>query len=100
MTFTREILFPNVVSWQKGLAPEAYIQKAGGFTKGADTSRVLVIRQNGATTLAESGMKVVAGDEIIVLPKIDTKSKEVEVTRSLTQILYQIAFTAKVAFGL
>jgi hypothetical protein len=34
----------------------------------------------------------------MVLPRIETKS--IEVTRALTQILYQIAFTAKVAFGL
>jgi len=93
-----EVLFPNAVSWQGNLGPDGYIRQAGGFTQGADTSRILVIRQNGGTMLAEDSTKVVAGDEIIVLPKIETKS--VEVTRSLTQILYQIAFTAKVAFGL
>lgn len=93
-----EVLFPNAVTWQSALSPDAYIKKAGGFTQGADTSRVLVIRRNGSTMVAENGVSVAAGDEIIVLPKIETKS--IEVTRSLTQILYQIAFTAKVAFGL
>jgi hypothetical protein len=38
------------------------------------------------------------GDEIMILPKID--SKNIEVTRGITQILYQIAIAAKVAFGL
>jgi len=41
-----EVLFPNAVSWQSGLAPDGYIRKAGGYTQGADTSRVLVIHQN------------------------------------------------------
>jgi hypothetical protein len=34
----------------------------------------------------------------MVLPKVDTKN--IEVTRGITQILYQIAVAAKVAFGL
>jgi protein involved in polysaccharide export with SLBB domain len=93
-----EVLFPNAVSWQRDLVPDGYIKKAGGFTQGADTSRVLVIRQNGATMLAENADKITAGDEIIVLPKIETKS--IEVARSLTQIIYQIAFSVGVIFGI
>jgi hypothetical protein len=38
------------------------------------------------------------GDEIMVLPKIEAKS--VEITRSITQIIYQLAISAKVLFGL
>lgn len=101
-----EVLFPNAVSWRQGVNADDYIAAAGGYTQGADTSKVVVIAQNGAARLAdaESGFfqrsdtSVQAGDEIVVLPKIETKS--VEVTRAITQILYQIAFTAKVAFGL
>ena len=93
-----EVLFPNAVSWQNSLATEDYIKKAGGYTQGADTSRALVIRQNGATMIAEDAGRIAAGDEIIVLPKIETKS--IEVTRSLTQIVYQIAFTVGVVFGI
>lgn len=92
-----EVLFPNAVSWQDGDSVNRYIEQAGGFTQGADTSKVILMKQNGATMLAD-GSKVSAGDEIMVLPRIETKSYEV--TRALTQILYQIAFTAKVAFGL
>lgn len=92
-----EVLFPNAVSWQKRNSVEDYIKQAGGLTQGADTSKVVLIQQNGATLLAENSSEVEAGDEIMVLPRIETKSYEV--TRALTQILYQIAFTAKVAFG-
>jgi hypothetical protein len=48
--------------------------------------------------LAKDSTPVAPGDEIMVLPKIH--SKNIEVTKSLTQILYQIAFTARIAFGL
>jgi protein involved in polysaccharide export with SLBB domain len=93
-----EVLFPNAVSWQEGAEAVEYIAKVGGFTQGADTSKVILLRQNGLATLAKDDSPVAPGDEIMVLPKIE--SKNIEVTRSLTQILYQIAFTAGVAFGL
>ena len=101
-----EVLFPNAVSWKQGADWQEYIQAAGGYTQGADTSKVVLIARNGAAQVMEEGSfwnrkasrDVQPGDEIIVLPRIETKN--VEVTRALTQILYQIAFTAKVAFGL
>lgn len=93
-----EVMFPNAVSWQSGRSVEDYLQQAGGFTQGADTAKIILIRQNGATAVVESSNRVEAGDEIMVLPRIETKS--IEVTRAITQILYQIAFTAAVAFGL
>ena len=49
-----------------------------------------------AGTVASGVLK--PGDEIMVLPKIETKS--VEITRGITQIIYQIAVAAKVLFGL
>lgn len=101
-----EVLFPTAISWREGANVQDYIAAAGGYTQGADTSKVVVIAQNGAARLAEGesgffrkgGTHLQAGDEIVVLPRIETKN--IEVTRALTQILYQIAFTAKVAFGL
>lgn len=101
-----EVLFPNAIAWVSGATAENYINSAGGMTQSADTSKIVVIAQNGATRLADTetgffsrrGTEIEAGDEIMVLPRIETKS--MEVTRALTQILYQIAFTARVALGL
>lgn len=93
-----EVLFPNAVSWRSGFKTDDYITKVGGFTQGADTSKVVILRQTGDAQVVSSGVSVMAGDEIMVLPKIETKSYEV--TRSLTQILYQIAVTSKIVFGL
>ena len=93
-----EVVFPNAVSWTKDSVVGDYIQQSGNYSQAADSSKVILIKQNGATSLATSSTPVQAGDEIMVLPKIETKSYEM--TRVLTQVLYQIAFTARVAFGL
>jgi protein involved in polysaccharide export with SLBB domain len=91
-----EVLFPNAVSWQAGMTPDDYINRVGGYTQKSDASKVVVIHQNGEAELGNNNSKIVAGDELMVLPKIT--SKNIEVTRGITQILYQIAIAAKVAF--
>lgn len=91
-----EVLFPNAQVYSPGAAVDDYVQLAGGYTQSADTSKQIVLRSNGS--VAPSGSKPEPGDEILILPKIE--SKNIEVTRSVTQILYQIAISAKVALGL
>lgn len=93
-----EVLFPAAVSWREGADSDSYIEQTGGYTQGANTARVVVMAQNGQTRLADSSTPIATGDQILVLPRVETKS--VEVTRAITQILYQIAFSARVAFGL
>ena len=39
-----------------------------------------------------------AGDEILVLPKIDVKNRQI--WKDMTQIIYQVAVSAKVVLGL
>jgi hypothetical protein len=91
-----EVLFPNAQVYSPGASVDDYVQLAGGYTQSADTSKQIVLRSNGS--VAPSGSKPEPGDEILILPKIE--SKNIEVTRSVTQILYQIAISAKVALGL
>jgi hypothetical protein len=91
-----EVLFPNAVSWQDGLTPDDYINRVGGYTQNSDASKVIVIRQNGEAEIGTKHTRLVAGDELMVLPKI--KSKNIEVARGITQILYQLAIAAKVIF--
>ena len=75
---------------------QAYIRQSGGYTQGANQARVLVLRQDGS--VVENTRQLQPGDEILVMPKIETKS--IEIARGLTQILYQIAIAAKVALDL
>ncbi|TQV61493.1 MAG: polysialic acid transporter, partial [Halothiobacillaceae bacterium] len=53
--------------------------------------------QNGSFSESDDA-ELQPGDEIMVLPKVD--SKNIEVTRGISQIVYQIAVAAKVVFGL
>jgi protein involved in polysaccharide export with SLBB domain len=92
-----EVSFPNAVIYVRDADVDAYVARAGGYTQGADRARVMVARQDGSVVEA-AGAALRPGDEIMVLPKIQTKN--VEITRGLTQIIYQIAVAARIALGL
>ncbi len=89
-----EVLFPNAVSWQKGLSPDDYIKMVGGYTQKAGNTKVILIKQNGEALNAEDIKTLQPGDELMVLPKFE--SKNIEVTRGISTILYQLAVAAKV----
>lgn len=93
-----EVLFPNAISWQKGMDADDYIRKCGGLTQKSGNAKVIVIRQNGESVDADDVGELRAGDEIMVLPKYE--SKNIEVTRGLSTILYQLAVAAKVVLTL
>jgi hypothetical protein len=105
-----EVLFPNAVAFDNSLGLEDYLQRAGGYTQNADASRLVVARRDGSFVQANNekgffgwgnnsaSISVRAGDEILVLPKIDVKSRQI--WKDLTQIIYQVAVSAKVVLGL
>ncbi len=92
-----EVLFPNAVVYNSDADAEDYIRQAGGYTQNADNSRLVVLHQNGSFSESDDA-ELQPGDEIMVLPKVDTKN--IEVTRGISQIIYQIAVAAKIVFGL
>src|SRR3546814_3791085 len=81
---------------------------AGGFTNNANGARIIVKRQDGSFARAEDDTRMLQfgskkspiqqGDEILVLPKIDVKSRQI--LKEMTQILYQIAVSAGVVIGI
>ena len=105
-----EVLFPNAVAFDQALTLDDYVRRAGGYTQNADSARIVVARRDGSfvealnekgffgTGSSTSNVAVRAGDEILVLPKIDVKSRQI--WKDLTQIIFQIAVSAKVVFGL
>lgn len=93
-----EVMFPNAVAWKQGLTIKSYIDQVGGYTQKSNKSKIIVVRQNGESELVKASYQIRQGDEIMVLPKVSTKG--IEMTRGLTQILYQIAIAAKVALDL
>lgn len=92
-----EVLFPNSLVHDPRAGAEDYVRQAGGYTHNADASKLVLLHQDGSVADAARAAPL-PGDEILVLPKIDTK--RVEITRGITQIVYQIAVAAKIAFGL
>ncbi len=98
-----EVLFPNAVAFEGNLSLQDYINRAGGFTQMADNARVVVARRDGSFEQVETkrlfaNADVHAGDQILVLPKMDEKKRQF--WKDMTQIMYQIAVSAKVVFGL
>ena len=90
-----EVVFPSALVWEPNATAQTFIARAGGFTQTANEDRIVIVHQDGS--LAESETAAVRpGDEIMVLPKITTKS--IEITRAITTILFQIAYTAKILF--
>jgi protein involved in polysaccharide export with SLBB domain len=93
-----EVLFPNTIAFDPKLTLEDYINLSGGYTQKADTSRIIIAHRDGSFEDAKNNEKIRAGDEIMILPKVDTKS--LEIGRAITQIIYQIAVAAKVLLTL
>lgn len=92
-----EVLFPNAVAFDKKYDLDEYIKVAGGYTQNADTSRIIVAHRDGSFEEGKLA-EIVAGDEILVLPKVDVKSREI--AKDLMMMVYQIAIAAGVVLGL
>ena len=90
-----EVLFPNTQVFYKYDTIATYIDRAGGFSKNADKSKIIIIHRNGSienVKKARGNYRKVAllpGDEIMVMPKVNFKS--IQLVKDITQILFQIA---------
>ena len=94
---TGEVVMPKSIAFEKGMSLDDYLAAAGGVSDRADEKHILVAKQNGEVGLAEH-LGVNAGDRILVLPKVDTKS--LLLAKDLMTIVYQIAVATKVAVDL
>ena len=92
-----EVLVPQSVIFTQGRTAQDYISGAGGFSQHANPEQILIVRQNGEVINA-SESDIIAGDEILVLPKAPTKNLQLATT--ITQILYQLAIATKVVVDL
>lgn len=93
-----EVLFPNAVAFDGALKVGDYIGRAGGYTQNAENSKVVIAHRDGSFEEGKADTRLRAGDEILVLPKVDVKSRQI--FKDMTQIIYQIAVAAKVVLGL
>ena len=93
-----EVLFPSSVAHEPKLKVRDYLARAGGYTQNADSARVVLARRDGGFTEVSESAAVRSGEEILVLPKLDVKSRQI--WKELLQSVYQLVFSAKVVFGL
>ena len=102
-----EVLFPNAIAFDDAFGIEDYVNGAGGYTQNADAARVVIAHRDGSFEDVSAGgffsrtardVDIRPGDEILILPKIDVKSRQV--MKDLSQILYQLAISAKVVLDL
>ncbi|MFT6284945.1 MAG: protein involved in polysaccharide export with SLBB domain [Arenicella sp.] len=98
-----EVLMPRAIVYNSHATIRDYVAWAGGFSERANDERIAVVRANGLTIFIDSQnswladenkQSLQAGDQILVLPKIDTKL--MQAVKDITQIVYQIAIAANV----
>lgn len=93
-----EVTLPGAFVYDKGKDLKYYINLAGGYGERADTSKVLVIHNNGKAQKYSGSIDMMPGDSVLVLPKVD--SENLQIFSMLTQILYQIAVATNVVLKL
>jgi hypothetical protein len=102
------VLFPTSIAYDQSFELEDYIKKCGGYTQKADQARIIVSHLDGSfsdvkekTNFFSSTAKKVEvkeGDIIMVLPYVDPKLRQYWL--EMSQIIAQIAISAKVVLGL
>lgn len=92
-----EVLIPTAVTWEKGLSLKGYLSGAGGLSDRADSDNILIVGLNGEVARAK-GQTIEPGDRILVMPRFD--SKNLQLVKDVSQVLYQMAVAVKVAVGL
>jgi protein involved in polysaccharide export with SLBB domain len=98
-----EVLMPQAIVYNPNATIRDYVAWAGGFSERANDERIAVVRANGLTIFIDSQSSwltnnnkhsLQAGDQILVLPKIETKL--LQAVKDITQVVYQIAIAANV----
>lgn len=89
ITVNGQVRTQGALTFNDDLTVGDYVAKSGGFTDNADEKEILVVHQNGENQVVNTAYRLQQGDSIMVLPKV--KSKNVEIARGVTQMIYQLA---------
>lgn len=89
-----EVLFPSSFAMAQGMTVADAIDRSGGYTQRSGTSRVVVISRDGSSRLADTGDTLQKGDEVLVLPRVETKF--MQFAKDIITIIYQTAVSAAV----
>jgi protein involved in polysaccharide export with SLBB domain len=104
VTIQGEVRIPGAQTFVPGYSVDDYIKSVGGFTERADKEHILIIKQNAKVITYNNDkffkkyVKISNGDLILVLGK--PNSENLQITKDITQIIYQIAVSAAVVLRL
>ena len=93
-----QVVVAQALVHRPGMTVADYIQMAGGYATRADTDEVLLLKPSAEVARVPLDTEVAAGDEVLVLPKVDTKW--VQTATDIMDVIYKIAISAKVALDL
>ena len=99
-----DVLFPNAMAYRDKSTVQDYVDLAGGFTQSRSAANVLLLHRDGTFTKLKKSqfnsksLVIHPGDEIFVLPKVQTKS--FQLASDLINIFYQLALSAGVVLRL
>ncbi|MEI6859010.1 MAG: polysaccharide biosynthesis/export family protein [Shewanella sp.] len=86
-----EVMMPQAVVFNENATVKDYIAWSGGYSERANYEQIMVIHPNGMIDTNATGT-LKAGDQILVLPRVDAKI--MQAVKDITQIIYQIAIAA------
>ena len=104
ITIQGEVKIPGAQTYVKNYTLKDYIDSVGGYTDRADKEHILIIKPNGKVfsfnddKFFKKDVIISKGDSILVLGK--PNSENLQITKDITQILYQIAVSAGVVLRL
>jgi len=98
-----EVSIPGTHTFVEGYSAYEYIQLTGGLTDSANDENILIVAQNGSVKKYESKSElkdamIHNGDSVLVMPEVT--GYNLQVVKSVTQIMYQIAVSAAVLIAI
>lgn len=87
-----EVNIPQALVYATNANIKYYIEKSGGYSERADRSRIMIKKPNGQV-LTSLNSTLSPGDEIIVFPRVDTKT--LQFAKDMITIIFQVAAASK-----
>lgn len=98
------VLFPNTIVIDASKSLEDYIQDSGGYAQNSDDNRIIIAHQDGSFEDIEASLGLFqeeivirSGDQILVLPNVDMKSRQF--MKEVMTMIYQVALAARVVLA-
>ena len=93
-----EVLSPNAFIYDKNLKAHDYINRTGSISELGDKDSILITHANGDVTKGTLTSQIKQGDQILVMPKIDTKT--FAFSQDIVGLIYQIAVSSNILLSL